>query len=283
MGYHPRLHSEYPIAAMPIQPDAWARAARPGRRVGHTVEFHPELGSTNDRARAALEEPAGEGRAIVADLQSAGRGRFGRRWLAPAGVNLLVSVGLKPVGLSPERAWWLSAAAALAARDALAPWGSMAVRWPNDLVTADGLKVAGILVETAVDDHQIHEAILGIGVNVNWQRADMPEDIGSVATSLAELAAAPVDRVEVLERVLDRLDREVDGLLSGISPLQRLRSASWLTGRDVEVRTAGSAIRGIVVGLGEDGGLEVRHPGGLATLEWGEVLRVQERAGTAPR
>ncbi len=95
----------------------WAAAARPGHRVGHTVEHHPEIGSTNDRARQALSEPTGDGLAVVADRQLAGRGRMGRTWLSPAGVNLLASVGLR-LDLPAGRAWWLAAAAALAVREA---------------------------------------------------------------------------------------------------------------------------------------------------------------------
>ena len=120
--------------------------------MGHAVEFHPEIGSTNDRARQALTEPTGDGLAVVADRQLAGRGRMGRTWLSPAGVNLLVSVGLR-LDLPASRAWWL-AAAPLAVRERRAVVGldhPLAIRWPNDLVTADGRKVAGLLVESQID------------------------------------------------------------------------------------------------------------------------------------
>ena len=124
-------------------PDVWASAADSGRRVGHAIEFHQCVGSTNDRARLALREPGGEGRAIVADRQTSGRGRHGRRWLSPRAANLLVSVPLRPA-LSAADGWQLGAAAALAACTAVEPEIHLLVKWPNDLYTADGLKVGGI-------------------------------------------------------------------------------------------------------------------------------------------
>ncbi|MGH2456638.1 MAG: biotin--[acetyl-CoA-carboxylase] ligase, partial [Candidatus Limnocylindria bacterium] len=96
---------------------AWQRAVDPARRVGHALELHASIGSTNDRARQALLEPGGEGRAVVAELQTAGRGRRGRAWLSPPGVNLMVSVALRP-RLDPAAAGRLGLAVALATRDA---------------------------------------------------------------------------------------------------------------------------------------------------------------------
>ena len=78
-----------------VSPATWTAAADPRRRIGHAVEFHPEIGSTNDRARELLETD-GAGIAVVTDLQTAGRGRRGRTWVSPAGVNLMCSVALRP-------------------------------------------------------------------------------------------------------------------------------------------------------------------------------------------
>src|SRR5262245_36262638 len=75
---------------------SWAAASDPSRRIGRIVEFHTEMGSTNDRAREALAAGVGDGLVVVADLQTAGRGRRGRTWTSPAGVNLMLSVGLRP-------------------------------------------------------------------------------------------------------------------------------------------------------------------------------------------
>ena len=260
----------------------WAAAARPGRRVGHAVEHHPEIGSTNDRARQALSEPSGDGLAVVADRQLAGRGRMGRTWLSPAGVNLLVSVGLR-LDLPASRAWWLAAAAALAVREAahavVGPGHRLAIRWPNDLVTAGGRKVAGLLIESQVTGDRVTGAVLGMGLNVNWRRADMPSDIASGATSLADLADAAIDRVLLLGGLLDGLDAEIGMVEAGISPRERFQAASWLTGREVEVETPAGRLTGVAGPIADNGGLVLDGPTVQTTVSVGEVIRVHAGAG----
>jgi BirA family transcriptional regulator, biotin operon repressor / biotin---[acetyl-CoA-carboxylase] ligase len=260
----------------------WAAAARQDRRVGRSIEFHPEIGSTNDRAREALAEPAGDGLAVVADRQLAGRGRMGRTWLSPTGVNLLVSTGLR-LDLPADRAWWLSAAAILALRsaasEAVGAAEALSVRWPNDLVTSAGLKVAGLLVETQVTGDVVSGAVVGMGLNVNWRRDEMPSDIASTATSLADLAGAPIDRVALLGALLEALDAEVRLVEAGTSPLTRFQSASWLTGRAIEVETPAGRLTGVAGPIADDGGLVLAGPVVQTTVSVGEVIRVHAGAG----
>jgi BirA family biotin operon repressor/biotin-[acetyl-CoA-carboxylase] ligase len=241
------------------------------------VEHHGAIGSTNDRARAALEEPGGDGLAVVADVQETGRGRMGRTWLSPPGLNLLVSVGLR-LDVPAERGWWLSAAAALAVRGAVAPIVDLAIRWPNDLVTDDGLKVAGLLVETQVEGDRVVGAVIGIGIDVNWRRSDMPADIAAAATSLVERARAPVDRVDLLRGLLGALDVEIRAVEAGTSPLARFQAASWLTGRSIEVETPAGRLTGRAGEIAADGGLDLEGPALRTTVSVGEVIRVHARA-----
>ena len=263
----------------------WSRAADPLRRIGRAVEFHREIASTNDRARAALDEPGGEGLAVVADLQTAGRGRRGRSWTSPAGANLLFSVALRP-SIAPRLAGLLGVAAALAVRDAcasFAPDAGLAIRWPNDLVDRDGRKVAGLLVETALEGGELAEAVIGIGINVNWLPADMPAEIMGRGTSLLALAGAPLDRVALLARVLDALDAELQALERGQPPLARLRASSWLDGRQVDVDTGTETITGRAAGIADDGSLLLDADVGRLALSVGEVARVHESAPVAAR
>jgi BirA family biotin operon repressor/biotin-[acetyl-CoA-carboxylase] ligase len=268
-----------PAAGAPA-PD-WAAAGRPGRRVGSRIEFHPEIGSTNDRARSALIDPELDGIAVVADRQIAGRGRMGRTWLSPAGQNLLVSVGLR-LDLPAERAWWLAAAAALAmrsaAQDAVGRQTTLGVRWPNDLVTGDGLKLAGLLAETEIEGARVAWAVIGMGLNVNWFRADMPSDIAATATSLADLAGRPIDRVELLAALLDALDEEIGQVEAGSSPRVRFQSASWLTGREIEVETPAGRLSGVAGAITDTGGLVLDGPTIQTTVTVGEVIRVHAQA-----
>ena len=251
----------------------WRRATDPARRIGHSVEFHAELTSTNDAARAALAERGADGRAVVADLQTAGRGRQGRSWASPAGVNLMVSVGLRPA-LAAADGWKLAFAAALAACRACEPWLRPHVKWPNDIVSVDGLKLGGILVETAVESSDLAEAVIGLGLNVNWRRADMPTAIRERATSIAEVAGRPVDRVTVLGRYLTALDVEVAAIERGESPAARVAERSWLDGRVVRVELDGREIEGRVVGIDAGGALVVETPAGVRTVTHGDAVHV---------
>ncbi|HEX2221002.1 MAG TPA: biotin--[acetyl-CoA-carboxylase] ligase [Candidatus Limnocylindria bacterium] len=252
----------------------WQRAADPRRRIGRAVEFHAAIGSTNDRARALLAALPAEGTVVVADVQSLGRGRLGRVWHSPPGRNLLVSVPVRPA-LAGSRAWQLSAAAALAVREAAAPHAALAVRWPNDLVAADGLKVAGLLVETTLLGDTIADAVVGIGINVNWRRAEMPAELAARATSLADLAGEALDRVALLGRLLAALDRELAGLERGASPLARYRGASWLDGRRVAVRAGARLVEGRAAGIAADGALLVETERGSESVSYGEVIAVE--------
>lgn len=250
----------------------WDAAARPGARAGHAVEYHAEIGSTSDRARGALTEPGGDGLAVVADAQTTGRGRMGRTWLSPSGANLLVSVGLR-LDLATDRAWWLAAAAALAVRSAAAPVVDLAIRWPNDLVTLDGLKVAGLLVETQIEGDRVASAVIGMGINVNWHRSDMPRELAVAATSLSDLASRPLDRVDVLHDLLGALDAEIRSVEEGESPRVRFQAASWLTGRPIEVETPAGHLSGIAGEVAANGGL-ILTGGVPTTVSVGEVIRV---------
>ena len=262
----------------PMTQPAWPRAADPSRRIGRAVEFHPEIGSTNDRAREALGESGGEGLAVVADLQTAGRGRRGRSWQSPAGVSLMVSVGFRP-RREPSRAGLLGLSAALAVRDACAAelrGHDLLVKWPNDVVTADGLKVAGLLVETALEDGRLAAAVIGAGINVNWPRAEMPPDVRDRATSLLELRGEPVDRVGLLRRLLVALDGEVAALEGGASPVARHESVSAVLGRGVTVDLGAERLDGRAAGISDEGYLLLDTAAGRVALSIGEVVGVRE-------
>ena len=178
-----------------------------------------------------------------------------------------------------------AAAAALAVREAahavLGPGHPLAIRWPNDLVTTDGRKVAGLLIESQVTGDRVTGAVLGMGMNVNWRRADMPSDIAAGATSLADLADAPVDRVQLLGALLEALDAEIVLVEAGTSPHDRFQAASWLTGREVEVETPAGRLTGVAGPIADNGGLVLDGPTVQTTVSVGEVIRVHAAAGAA--
>ena len=149
-----------------------------------------------------LDADAPEGTVVVADEQTSGRGRLGRRWLAPAGTSLLCSVQLRP-RVDPQRLPELTGVAAHAAAEALETVTGLAVeiKEPNDLLVG-GRKVAGVLAEAREE-----RVVLGIGINVNIADADLPKEVDLQATSLLVETGEATDRAELLAELLDRLER----------------------------------------------------------------------------
>jgi BirA family biotin operon repressor/biotin-[acetyl-CoA-carboxylase] ligase len=249
-----------------------------GLRIGHRVERHASIGSTNDRARELLSEPDGDGAVVIADEQTAGRGRRGRSWESPPGRNLYISVAIVPA-LEAADGWRLGLATAIAVADAVGSVAQVALKWPNDVVDADGNKLAGLLVETIAESDRLRGAVLGIGINVNWRRSEMPADLRQHATSLADLGGAPVDREALLSRILDRLEAELVAVEAGVSPLERYRSRCSTLGASVKVEVAEGVVSGRAVDLDETGALIVEEDGGRRhVVTGGEVTRVRPAA-----
>ena len=257
--------------------DDWRRAESPRARVGRRIEVHPSIGSTNDRARETLDEPDGAGRAVVAEEQTGGRGRRGRRWLSAPGRNLAVSVAVRP-RLAASDAWQLAAGAALAARAACAAHSAVALKWPNDLLADDGAKLGGLLVETTIDGDRIGTAVIGLGINVNWRRDEMPAEIARAATSLASLAGADIDRPGLLASYLDELDVELVAIEAGRSPLGRYRAACATLGTEVGIETPGGRVEGRAIEIDEGGALVVETSAGPVALSTGDVVRLRTGA-----
>jgi BirA family biotin operon repressor/biotin-[acetyl-CoA-carboxylase] ligase len=216
---------------------------------------------------------------VVAEEQTAGRGRMGRTWVSPAGRNLTASIGLAPE-LDAADGWQLGLAAALAARDACGTVADVELKWPNDLVAADGRKIGGLLVETSTEGSRLRTAVIGFGININWRRAEMPGQLADGATSLAELAGRSLDRVELLRALLDRLESELAAIESGRSPLERYRAACATLGAEVTVDTPDGRIAGRARDLDERGALVVETAAGPVAISSGQVLRVRREAGS---
>ena len=159
-----------------------------------------------------LAPDAPEGAVAVAEEQTAGRGRLGRPWQAPARSSVLVSVNLRP-SVETARLPGLTIVAGLAAADAIAEASGIRpeVRFPNDLLI-EGRKVAGILAE-ARDDR----VVLGIGINANIAETDLPEDVDTPATSLLVESGERIDRARLLAALLERLEARYDAWVSEAS------------------------------------------------------------------
>lgn len=242
--------------------------------VGREVRHLHECDSTNRVLLQLAAEGAREGLVVVADVQTAGRGRRGRTWTAPAGTSLLCSVLLRPS--MPRRTWSLLSLAAGVAVHRLAtsllPSAEVALKWPNDLLI-DGVKAAGILMELAAD-----AVVLGIGLNVDWRGVQRPPDLQ--ATSLAEHGAevSVADATAALLPLLDEAYRTVQDDPAAV--LGDYLPRCGTLGREVRVHRAagdGEALRGTAVALTPDGHLQVRDASGVTTdVQAGDVEHLRD-------
>jgi BirA family biotin operon repressor/biotin-[acetyl-CoA-carboxylase] ligase len=249
-----------------------ATAARGGPRLA-AVEWHPELGSTSDRLKQLARGGAREWTVVLADRQSSGRGREGRRWESPGG-GLYLSVLLRPPG---ERAALVPLAAGVAVAEAVAALGVRAeLKWPND-VLARGRKLGGILAEASSGSAGVEWVVVGIGVNVALDASSLPAELALSATSLAAEGAA-ADASGLAAAVLARLGVWYDALREapgGVVAAWRERAVPWWDS-EVDVRSGDALLRGRLVEVADDGALVIELGGGVRRrLVSGEVSRVR--------
>ena len=261
--------------AIPADLDpATIQARLRSRLIGRPLEVLAKIGSTNDSVMAAGQGGAPEGLAVLADRQTAGRGRRGRPWASPAGVGLYTSVLLRP-RLPAAQAPLLTLMAGLAVGEAIHEVTGLDVRlkWPND-VLVEGRKVAGILVELVSIDAWVRHVVVGIGINVNHGPPDLPEAVWETATSLHLATGRLMPRAEVAAAIYNSLDRWYRSLGEGgaATILARSRERSATLGKPVEVIAGEERWRGLAVDLDDDGALLVRDEGGaLCRVVAGEL------------
>jgi BirA family biotin operon repressor/biotin-[acetyl-CoA-carboxylase] ligase len=250
-------------------------------------------GSTNDEAARLARAGARHGTIVVADTQTAGRGREGRAWASPPGAGLYLSAVVRPpLPLAMVPAMTLAIGIGLC--DAIRSFGADAVlKWPNDALVG-GRKLAGVLVEAHSQGTRLDAVVIGIGVNLNGAAAGLngaaaglPPDIASRAITLEEAAGRPVDREAFLEAVLIGVERWVDRYVaSGLAvviPAWHERMAQHLVAR-AALSEDGAPLVGEVAGLDGDGALLLRDGAGqLHRVRSGdvEVMRDTALAGSA--
>ena len=239
------------------------------------IRWFPTVTSTMDVAAEAAEAGAGEGLVIVAEEQTAGRGRRGRTWSSPPGAGLYVSFVFRP-SLEAGPASLLSIltlAAGVAVRRAITQATGFApeLKWPNDVVVGRR-KLAGILAEGVGIGTHAQTVVLGVGINVS--RASHPVEIADRATSLEAHLGQPIERESVLEELLVQLPHAYDHLRRGDAGdiLRSWRQASGSAlGSAVEWTTLDGLRRGTTAGIDDDGALRVRTAAGTERVVAGEV------------
>ena len=221
-------------------------------------------GSTNDDARAWAAEGAPHGAMVSADHQTAARGRLGRRWETPVGANLALSIVVRRPW-PPAQVPWTTLAAAVAVAEAAGP--AYRIKWPNDVLSADGRKVAGILAEAEWVGGRLRFAVVGIGVNVAWSPPDLPH-----ATCL-NADGAVRDRLALRDAVHQ-------GFLAWLErPVPEIAWAWEARAHTLGRRVRVGDVEGVAEALLPSGGLRVRRDDGTAA----EILAGDvEMVGAAP-
>ncbi|NLF64232.1 MAG: biotin--[acetyl-CoA-carboxylase] ligase [Chloroflexi bacterium] len=255
-------------------------AALRTRWLGRPCYSLQETDSTNSVLAELAAEGAPAGTLVLAEFQSAGRGRQGRRWDAPPGSSLLFSLLFRP-SWPAARAPWLTMIAGLAAVQAIRDQTGLraALKWPNDVMVQVGgkwRKAGGILLETALDGDTIRHAILGIGLNVNVEQGELP-DAPTPATSLLVAGGLPVARLPLLAALLLRLEATYEATVVGRSPQPDWDALLVTRGRPVRVRGHELELEGIATGTDEWGRLLVQDAGGtIHAVAAGDVTLREE-------
>jgi BirA family biotin operon repressor/biotin-[acetyl-CoA-carboxylase] ligase len=269
------------------------RAGRPNDRlVGLTgtrfehVEWVAETGSTNADLLARARAGAGDGQVLVADHQSAGRGRLGRSWEAPAGASLLVSVLLRP-DVPLARAHLLTVALGLAAVDSLEELGEVpaALKWPNDVVVPDSQvgdgpldrKLGGILAESVVEQGRLSAVVVGMGLNLRWPPV-LPAELATIAVAANHVSGVELDRADLLVAVLLRFEQLLEDLGDdeGVARLRgRYLGCCRTVGRQVRVELPDGTFTGEAVDVTDEGHLVVATADGRREVTAGDVVHLR--------
>ena len=237
------------------------------RIIGRNLIYYSSVGSTQDVARREAEASAPEGTAVVADEQTAGRGRLGRGWVSPPGMNLYLTLVLRP---SMQRLRLLTIIAPLAVSLAVEETTGLApgIKWPNDVLIA-GRKLSGVLIDSELTGEEVRYALVGPGINVNLE-VEGHAEIASVATSLRRELGREVSREEVLAVFLNYFEELYLG--PGEAAFQQWRRRLETLGQQVRVTSGDQVEEGLAEDVDVEGSLILRRSdGSRVRMAAGEV------------
>jgi BirA family biotin operon repressor/biotin-[acetyl-CoA-carboxylase] ligase len=247
-------------------------AAAPGAGLfARNVVYFERVGSTNDVCRDLAQTGAPEGTLVLAGEQTAGRGRLGRSWYAPPDGALLMSLLFRP-GLAPAQVNRLTMLCSLAAAEAVETHTGLPVslKWPNDLLLGEA-KFGGVLAEVGLTGERVDYVVVGMGLNVNFDPAELPET-RAPATSLQQAFGRPLDRLALLVSVIERVAARYAALERGAAVRGDWQARLITLGRRVTVSGHTLRFEGRAEGVDDDGALLVRRDdGALEVVHAGDV------------
>lgn len=231
------------------------------KRYGRYIHYLDECTSTQTIAHELARNGATDGTVIIAETQTSGRGRMSRAWESTRGKGIWMTVIIKPDVL-PHQAPQFTLVAAVAIVNALkslfkgfTPF----IKWPND-VLINGKKCTGILTEMIAEIDMVQSLLIGIGINVNQQQADFPQELQSIATSLSIEENAILNRAEIVGTILNYLENYCDQYVEeGFAPIKHLwEEASGTIGKRIKATTLSEVIEGKAIGITDSGVLEIQ-------------------------
>ena len=236
---------------------------------GRRIVYHETIASTMDEAFRLGLEGAPEGTVVVAEQQTKGKGRLGRKWISPKGKGIYMSIIVRP-NLSPMDTTKLTLMSAEGVCQAVNQYagGKAKIKWPND-VLVNSHKLAGILTELSAEMDRVRFIVIGVGINVNTALAALP----ARATSLRIEAKKQISRIELIKDVLYRLEKlYMEVSVRGFSSIiEQWKDFSSTLGKRVRI----DDVEGEVIGLDENGGLMIRnHKGIIVKRMTGDVVYV---------
>lgn len=268
-----------------INNDIWEEVKN--EEIGSRIVFLDSIDSTNFKAKELASKGYQSGTVVVADEQTAGRGRLGRNWYSPAGTGLWLSIILRP-DIPPLDSPLLTVIASLAVYESLLvlekePAASeqhnntLQIKWPNDILM-DGKKLAGILTELSLGS-KINYAVVGIGINVNQE--EFPAELSGIATSLRREYNKEIDRLELFKKILISFERYYFRLLNNDGPqlVKEWKGRMNIIGKEVSIHDNERIYQGRVLDIAEQGELILESGGEIFHFWAGDVSLRSSPAG----
>jgi BirA family biotin operon repressor/biotin-[acetyl-CoA-carboxylase] ligase len=245
--------------------------------IGKEIHLFSEISSTNTLAMEMASRGAPQGAVVIAETQTGGKGRLGRKWISPKG-NLYFSVILRPdIPLHKAPLSTLMGAVAVATAIRKVCQVHAAIKWPNDILIS-GKKVCGLLTEMSAEQDRIKHIVLGIGVDVNLEPDVLPSDIRAVTTSLALETRQKINRTALLQEILRELDHWYHVFLHDpANVLKEWERLNMTIGSRIAVSGGGEVLEGLAQGLDAEGRLIVKLDDGTArTVAAGDVTIIKK-------
>ena len=229
--------------------------------VGRTLHCFESIDSTNRMAKQLAASGAPDGAVVVAEHQTCGRGRLGRSWDAPPGACILCTVIFYP-DIEPEFLFRLTMMASVAVVDALQATAGIktGIKWPNDVYAGDK-KICGILTEVGSSSQSVQYAVVGMGINVNWDLISHAQ-LGDSATSLSDVCGRNISRVKLLQELLMQIDKRYGSIHDGASLHSLWSQRCMHLGRVVRIVSGQKTLQGTAQGITEQGHLMLESADG---------------------